>query len=263
MVDGREHIVRVLRDGFVATAELACLAGVGGGVALLLWSVVEPVRQPSGGPVEASATTRPMPSALVRASDPFLRDAGPGNSVAIATGASDYVLFATRAGVEGSGSAILSFGGQPQRAFLAGDLLTPDARLIHIGVDHVVIERDGQRVRVGFTSAPSAPGFAPAAQTGGTSTASPLENMGLRPATRDGRTVGYELIQRGELAMLSGSALQPGDILLSVNGQSISEESIAEHRAALLSGAPVEISFERGGAVQTLRLGQPPSGQIQ
>lgn len=246
----RDGIAR-LSGAIGATLELGSLAAAGGAAALLMWAVLDPVDQSPAAIVRTSSTTLAA-SPLLPANDPFLR----GGAVQVAGGlptGDGFTLHATRMAASGPGSAILSANGQPQAVFVEGQTISGDARLAIVGPDFVEIERGGRRTRIAFALTPT---FAapPPLHTGDAGAAQLAASMGLRPREQNGRTTGYE-ISRGDTAVLATAGLRPGDVLVAINGRALNEETLEETRASMLAGQPVEIRFERDGAVQTTRMG--------
>jgi S1-C subfamily serine protease len=73
------------------------------------------------------------------------------------------------------------------------------------------------------------------------------------PAFRNGKFLGFRVVElRGDL---EATDLQPGDVILRVNGQAIEhpEEALAVFQA-LVKAKELVVDYERGGKTQTLRL---------
>lgn len=81
-----------------------------------------------------------------------------------------------------------------------------------------------------------------------------IRDVSASPVERDGRIFGYELNSRGDSQTLTDAALEPGDILLGVNGTSIEGTSIAELIRQLGDSESAILLIERNGTTQTLRL---------
>jgi len=66
---------------------------------------------------------------------------------------------------------------------------------------------------------------------------------------------GFTVSGGGDGAVLRAAGLQPGDVILAVNGQPLdSVERIAALRGQLANSSSAELRFERDGAVQTSTL---------
>jgi membrane-associated protease RseP (regulator of RpoE activity) len=71
---------------------------------------------------------------------------------------------------------------------------------------------------------------------------------GLEPRQAGGRVTGWTLRPGANLLPLAQAGLQPGDVLISVNGESVQDrEQIAGLPAQIANGTKVEFEFERGG----------------
>jgi general secretion pathway protein C len=186
-------------------------------------------------------------------------------------GTSGLRLHALRAG-PGRGSAIIAGADGRQRAFAAGDAVAPGVTLASIASDHVLLAASGTRQRLGFEPAHAAPaGARPAATalpsaatdragTGSTAAVDPavlLSEAGLRPKTDGGRVAGYTIIPRGDGAVLRQAGLEPGDVLLSVNGQALTPERHASLASELAGGGPISLTFRRGDETRTTTLQAP------
>lgn len=251
-----DRFAHLLRGSAAAAADLALCALVGGAAAGVAWAFVTPVGPAGAAPAGFDTTTaRPRLSPAARVNDLFGASVGAAQLSSSST-SGDITLHATRTGVEGAGSAILSFTGQPQQAVFAGDMIADGARLTHVGVDHVEVERSGVRERIGFSSTPIAPGFIapPPINAPDPSETTALAELGFRPALRNGETRGFEYVGGDPLA-LDLIGIEPGDILIAVNGRSLDEGTLAAHRTTLLAGGPAQLTLERGGAVKTIQLG--------
>ena len=256
--------MQAVRGATLAAAELACLFAAGGAAAWLGWSLLTPTGSTgAAAPAPASSFAADI-AALRERPDPFLREGAAQNATPSAATASaeGFTLHSTRAMGDERSSAILSADGLPQRSYAIGDKIG-DAILAEVGARHVELDRNGRRIRIAFpetTGSPLLPATAPVQQA-----ATPLPQsadrkalinaMTLKSVPRANGDLGLEIIPRGNPAILASVGLAPGDIVVGVNGQSINAQSFTEHRSAIMSGAAVELRFERGGAVMTTRLG--------
>lgn len=260
----RTQSLEFVRGGALAALEFACLFAAGGAAAWLGWSMITPTGS-------TGAIAPPPPSsfaadiaALRERPDPFLRSgaiaAGP-----IAPGtatAEGFTLHSIRALGDERSSAILSASDLPQRSYLIGETIG-DARLVEVAPRHVELEQNGRRFRIAFPEATSGSAVIPppaqpqptAAPARASSGAEIINAMSLKSVQRADGNLGLEIIPRGDPAILRQVGLAPGDIVLGVNGQTINAQSFAEHRSAIMSGASVEIRFERAGQIMTTRIG--------
>lgn len=219
----------------------------------LAWMVVLPA--PIGSPAIAVADT-PSTVTWTTGFDPFF----PATTSAQAADASGITLHGISRGPAGS-SAIIGRIEGGQASFQPGESIQPGVRLTSIGADHVVLENGQGAERLGFgqgggdasvpTSLPTA-ASANAAPATALDPARLLEQAGLAPREVGGKISGYTLIPRGDGAMLRQAGLQPGDVVLSVNGQELTRESYQD-LAELMAGQPnLEITVQRDGATRTL-----------
>jgi general secretion pathway protein C len=260
MTAGKEF-AHTLRGGVFATCELAGISALGVSLAALMWSVVTPkgviVAPAAQGDVTAGNAAAETVMRLSRIADPFVTgQAGAASAVAGATG---FTLHATRAMGDGDGTAILSPSGGAQSAYAVGEEITPGVMLAAVSVDHVEIDVGGQRMRVAFPGGSSggavqAAASLPADYQAAARAAPPLSSLPLQPVNRNGRS-GFEVMPQASVGVLAAAGLQPGDIVVSINGADAASADLSVYRAQLASGQSVEIRYERGGQIHTTRLG--------
>jgi len=229
-----------------------------------MWAVAAPKGAMAEATTHAgvSATDRlnQLVTRLSRIDDPFARSATVQTaSLADATG---FVLHSTRAWGDGLGTAILSPSGGEQGAYAVGEEVAPGVALALVASDHVEIDVNGQRMRVGFPGASAAPVLQAAASLPANYSAAArsasiptLSGLPLQPASRNGQQVGFEVMPHAESGVLAAAGLRPGDVLLSINGVSAASADLSAYRTQLLSGQSVDIRFERAGQIHTTRLG--------
>lgn len=240
--------------------------------ARLIWLAVIPVGpigQAQAAP-DGSIETPAFPQA-----DMFFRsDTAGAQPVAGNVEALGYRLFGVRT-ESGGGAAILAPADGAQAAYRVGDEVVSGVFLDAVGADHAVLRSGGQRHRVDLptggagaaAATPSAPVAAlpvgvspqpdaaePAAQVDPQQL---LAQTGLRPLEEDGRVAGYTVIPRGDGALLRQAGLQPGDVLLSVNGQSLTPERLGELDQQLQGESQAVIAFRRDGQTRTITLQAP------
>lgn len=260
----------------VLEAVLAAVLLVQGG--RLVWSVVAPVPVENATSMSTIAATAD-PSVFQRF-DAFFRT-GAQSSLAEATGAeaAQMRLYGVRADADGGGSAIIGLPDGRQLSLAVGDEVEPGLVLKAVGADFVTLARGASLSRLIFTEIPAAaaapppppgtpqvvrPGPAvgpmtPAgvaapqrAVTPGGPAIDPrdlVQQAGLRPRMKGLRINGFAIGGQGGPA-LAATGLQPGDVVLSVNGAELNSlERIEELRGSLSDGSSAEIRYERGGQV--------------
>ena len=257
----------------ITLCEIVVVALLAVQLALLGWRLVQPQ-----GPVGQPVLAYPVASAaLSERFDPF---AGAVPATAPGSGAgSTWKLFGTRVDGEG-GSAILGRGDDRQAAWRAGETIAPGWVLERVATDHVLLRGGGgmQRVDVLQPAAATARVMASSAPVAAAVTsdatqvlapASPdaagidlaavraLAVAGLQPRQRDGQVAGYTLGAAASMPLLRQAGLQPGDVLLGVDGMALD----AGRLQALVQGgdAPRQatLSFERDGQVHRVVLENP------
>ncbi len=176
-------------------------------------------------------------------------------------------------GVAGSG-AIFSFPDGSQRFVARGREVAPGITLQAVRLRDVILAAatTNYRLPLGGTAvaiqAPSpapAPAAAPGAQLvvpgagrnamgGPQITEAQQQAMGqqfaagLEPRQAGGRVTGWTIRPGANLLPLAQAGLQPGDVLIAVNGESVLDrEQIAGLPAQIANGTRVEFEFERGG----------------
>lgn len=248
----------------LAGLEVVLVVALAAQAARLAWALVTPL-----GPLAAAAAVQPAarPQAdlsILARFDPFFRVSGP-SATADAAEAGQLVLHGVRAAGDGRGSAILSVGGT-QRSVTVGEEVEPDVVLAAVGADHVILARGGARRRLGFPTPqpgsapqPAAPSLAPAetAQPSSGPAIDPrrlLAQTTLVPRVRDGRAAGYTVYPKGGSDLLRQAGLQQGDVLLAVDGVTLTPERVSQLQDELAGASGAEIRFERGGQVMTTRI---------
>lgn len=207
--------------------------------------------------------TLPAEIPALAAHDPF-RNGAPATA---ATGLDGWRLFGVRTAGDGRGSAILGQDGQPQAVYRTGDALAPGLVLSAVHADHVEfgagrrLMLDATAPATAMSALPSMPSMPTAPPPSASPTSADIDparllDAGLQARTVDGRLSGYTLLPRGNSDLLLRAAgLQPGDVLLSVNGQVLSPGVITELANELKANPKAVVTFERDGETRTLSLG--------
>ncbi|MDP3383767.1 MAG: type II secretion system protein N [Phenylobacterium sp.] len=256
------HGVSLNPRTLLGAGEIALVALLAWQAARLFWIVAAPAAGPVGAPPAAGRGPTAQTEILARF-DPFFRLAGPDVTVAGDQGA-DLQLYGIRSG-GASASAILGPPGGAQTLYVIGEQGPGGVTLVEVSQDHVVIRQGAARRRLGFPAPSSAGVFAApqaAAAMGGAETTSDLTGaqlmaaLALTPRLRDGRPAGYTVMPRGAdgAAALARAGLQPGDVLLTLDGSELSRERMSELPQILSAATQVELTYERGGQTLTTRL---------
>lgn len=159
-------------------------------------------------------------------------------------------------------SAMLEIGGGQQRLVRVGSVVMPGVQVTAIGPNEITLMAGGGAQVLRFGDAPASGATAAAVE----STAAPARDprvaalaatsadwrIGLAAEKRDGRTIGFRVVDSARLPLLRQAGLQPGDILTAINGSGLSsEEKIIELPAEIAGAYAVELSYIRGGSART------------
>jgi general secretion pathway protein C len=248
--------------------ELALALALSVQLAQLGWIVLRPAPEPVAV-AAVSSPAQPADLTIFQRFDAFFRTGGESSlSDATAAGSSQMRLYGLRSDGAGGGSAIIGLADGRQVSVGVGETVEPGLVLQSVGPDHVVLARGGSLSRLVFSDTPV--GVAPPPPPPpGPQTVTPLPTpasaavpvvdparlmaqAGLRPRMRGARLDGFTVSGAGDAAILRAAGLQPGDVILAVNGQPLdSLQRIAALRGQLSAADSAELRFERDGAVQT------------
>jgi general secretion pathway protein C len=212
--------------------------------------------------------------AILSAFDPFYRQGAEGVGPAPAASGADsggLRLFGVRTDGGGGGSAIIRTAAGREAAFAVGEEIEPGLVLKAVAPDHVILARGGARQRLGFpqvtpnavaatpVTATPAPVSAPTSASGaaaGVSAEAFLSSAALAPRVKDGRAQGYAVTPRGGAGadMLARAGLQPGDVILAIDGSEFNAERASELADELAKAEWVDLRIERGGQILNTRL---------
>lgn len=249
----------------------------------LAWSLVKP----AGDHATQASAAAPVDPAVFRRFDAFFRTGGQ-SSLAEATGAetAQMRLYGVRAGDDGDGSAIIALADGRQLSVAVGEEVTPGLRLKAVGPDFVTLARGASLSRLIFTERPAGTPAPPPPPSGpqvvgpgadvrtaagvaaptralppdvaAVDAAAVVGQAGLRPRMKGLRINGFTVGAQGGAALAS-TGLQPGDVILAVNGAELNSlERIEDLRAGLAESPTAEIRYERGGQVLTTTIRTRP-----
>ncbi|NJC07113.1 type II secretion system protein N [Polymorphobacter fuscus] len=254
MAVSREHAFATT----INVLECLVLGALAWQVARLGWTIATPAAslgdwtQPVNVPGAPDRT-------IVGSYDPFFRSAVDEGS---AVSDLDLVLAGTRVDqVSGRGSAIIGTPDGVQSSYAVGELIQPGVTLTAVGFDSVTISRGGTTERLFVDqSAGAAPVTMPqaSASSGGTTDeagAALAADVTITPR-RDGATItGYVLTPKGSGAAFAAAGLQPGDVLVSVDGATVTSLRDVAGLSQQLAGGGIDITVERNGRPATFRIG--------
>lgn len=231
----------------IVTAEIMLLALVAWALVRLFWVAVTPVT-PLGDWRPASQAPARVDRSVLGSFDPFF-----GGAVAddAAVSSLALVLSGTRVDtVSGRGSAIIATADGVQASFTVGDTIEPGVTLQSVGFDSVTIARGGSIEKLFIDqSAGGAPVTPPAA---GTNLAA---DVNVVPRLQGTTLTGYVLTPKGSGAAFAAAGLQPGDVLVSVDGATVTSLKDAAGLTQQLESGGIDITVERAGRPVTLRIG--------
>jgi hypothetical protein len=215
---------RVATGVGLAAAVAACWA----------WLSASPV--PKAGPVSIPPEERIAPAIAPASSVP-------------AVSAEGLVLYGV-SGARGSAAAIIGSRLGGQRVVAVGKDYRPGLRLAEVGADYAILAYGAQQARLELSRFAAGGSARPAASLPAEEEqkieAAVLRNI-LKPVMAKDRVGGYALRPGESLPQLIRAGLQPGDVILSVNGSQLDEERMGELAWQMGNAARTEFVFMRNG----------------
>lgn len=193
---------------------------------LVFFAPMASVTAPAG--VQASAASAPA----LPTTDLFYRRA---SAAAGGNSALGYTLYGVRSDMAGD-SAILAGQDGVQQSWPVGREVAPGLVLRSVGPEHAMLESGGAHHRLELAAPAGVVTPAPAPDTRTDTTAS---------------TTGIRVGDTGHAALLQGVGLQPGDELLSVNGQPLTPLRLLRLRDELKGQPALAIEYRRDGRIHT------------
>lgn len=255
---GRRLLRRLSARQVYAAVEMALVLMLAFFAARLVWTVltpIAPVGKWQGGEV---AAVRPAADiTLLRSFDAFFRADGQAGPVVASS--LNLKLFGIRLDqVSGRGSAIIGTPDGQQGSYVVGDEIISGVTLSGVAFDAVTLSRDGVSEQLfldqSYAAAPVAPSApAPQSAEAAVDTARISSAVAFSPRL-DGRNVSGVLLQpKGDGALFRRLGLQPGDVLVSVNGTAIrSAEQVGGLAQMLEASSKASLQVERGGRLVNL-----------
>lgn len=172
--------------------------------------------------------------------------------------------------------ALIGTDGGLEANYLVGVDVAPGVSLQAIFVDRVVLERAGrlETLRLDKSSASNAPTYLPTAPESSPATAQMLSQIRtqvlndpnqasqfvrVQPINGEGGLRGYRVYPGQQSEAFAAAGLQPGDVVVSINGTGLVDSNQALQLIQNLSDSPqVELGVERNGAVQSITLNVTP-----
>lgn len=257
----RNWMARLPRGDWLAWVELALLALVAVQMARIVWTVLTPIGLfGDWRPRQAAVPSAEVRRTLFAGFDPFFRSGVAEGAGAQVVTALDLKLFGIRINEgAGSGSAIIATPDGMQASFAPGDEVLPGVLLKSVAFDHVVLDRGGSAETLYLDQSDAAPialpdgagpPSAPAAGGGELTPNDVRREIGFSPRTDGGRVTGILVSSNGTGEAFQAAGFRAGDVIVQVNGRSISSAGdVQALMAQLTPGSRLSLQVERGGNV--------------
>lgn len=256
----RRLIARLPRTNWYAASELLLLGLLAVQAARLIWTVATPVEPFGRWRADPAAPTASLD--VLGSFDPFFRLA-PDAGAAVVTSL-QLKLFGVRADqATGRGSAIIGLPDGTQASYAVGDEVMPGVRLDAVRFDGITVLRGGAREQLFLDQSTPAVTVSPLAVPTPVTISPPAaaaparlqDDVAASPRIIDGRVAGFTLQPRASGEAFRGAGLQPGDVLVAVNGARITDAGSVPNLSNLLAqGNSVTVEIERSGNPVTLTL---------
>ena len=272
-------------------SELALAVALAVLLARIAWLVIEPggavsrvetlgQYQASPSQTQASQTRSPDYDLLVSL-NPFDRT---GQDVeAIVPDAPEtklnLVLKGVRATADGGGSAMIQTPDNRMQIYRPGDAILEGVLLDRVFGDRIILRKDGATEallmrstldRLSVLTGPDDAGNPPQPFTGTSDTAgaaSPpkvrstadsfLMNLEINPVHRGQTFVGYEVGARADAGLLRDAGLEPGDIVLSINGRPVSGITPGDFAKEFSVSETIRLRIDRDGRIMDQKFSLP------
>lgn len=260
--------------------------------ARLVWTIASPTEsvakhteRPLPSPMRESSDALAITAdrSLLATTNPFSQDAAEPVVENVPETSLNLKLIGLRMSTEGgeAGNAIIRTPNGEAQNFKVGDELLAGVSLERILSDRVLINRDGasETLMLGGRGAglsvisDEARTTSPDAATVGTETratgASPAGSsvtrrlagpdvfFGAVSATqeaRGGAVIGYRLSPIGSVDTMRMAGLEPGDILIAINGVPVSDQDLSALIDSLSASQMADLEIDRNGSARTVRL---------
>jgi general secretion pathway protein C len=248
---------RIPHDAIFAGLEYLMLAALALAVARLVWTVATPVG-PFGSWAPPARGGAMVDTASLGNFDPFFRSATTGGETAVST--LGLTLLGTRVDmVSGRGSAIIATEDGKQASYGVGETVVPGVVLKSVAFDEVVLDRGGVAESLFLDQSTGSPVVTPETTGigGGPAITRPrlAADVMVTPRMKGTTITGYVLNPKGSGAAFAAAGLQPGDVLVSVDGTPVAGLGDPAALARKLDAGGVAVRLERGGSVINLGIG--------
>jgi general secretion pathway protein C len=210
----------------------------------------------------SAATPAPAPAPLPLPPTPIVSAGPPPAPMADPSAVAGIMLKGVTGGGPSGGAAIVALPGGTQRVVRIGREIVPGVMLREVGLRHAIASSGGGDIRFELNKAgavtlasAAAPPLATAAAPPASSGRETLQyRLGLEPVKSGGRISGYSVRPGADLPHLQQAGLQPGDVIVGVNGSAFDEERLAELSWTIANSGSVEIDYLRGGKRMKARI---------
>jgi len=154
----------------------------------------------------------------------------------------------------GREAAIIEAAGR-QRLVAIGGMAAPGVRLVALEAEAALLDTPAGPLRLAFANSPAA--AAPVADPAATAATRAITSLriALTPRRDDGNTTGFIVRAESPHPALAAAGLQPGDIIIEIDGVTMeSQERLEEAAGRLETSTAPEIVFERGGAIRRAKV---------
>lgn len=216
-------------------------------LARVIWSLIAPL-----GPLGDWRPQTLVAPAEASQFDPFFRLQPSGPAQAVVTSLA-LKLFGVRVdSASGRGSAIIETPDGIQSSYAVGEEVMPGVVLKQVAYDNVTIERGGVAEQLFLDQSVAAPVAQPTPQgSSSAQVATPppvgtklIDSVTATPRTENGKVTGLVLQPKGDAPLFAAAGLQPGDVLMSVNGTNVASPDALSQLPAT---GTVSLDVERGG----------------
>lgn len=234
------------------------------GLPALLWTALQSNREEQiAQPAAPAPTVSPQPAAVALSSDPTAA----GGASSLAPQPQPLLLVATSPGKnKREGTAGIGVNAKSPQTYVAGAVLVNGARLTEIHADHVVLERDGERLQLFLSGSKRNVGAAQLGMAGGIQQAPRREEIVLAedhltdvlrsmPHYDGEQLTGLQVFPGQFASAFAQLGLRAGDIVTAINGSPVAEQAAAtDMLRTLTEGAAVTVSVRRGPESKVLSL---------
>lgn len=267
------RLLRALpRTSLYAVSELLLLALLAWQLARLVWAIVTPV-SPLGAWRPADTGVAVAAPGILGGFDPFFRLSADSGAAVVTD--LDLKLYGVRADqATGRGSAIVGLPDGRQSSLAVGEQIVPGVTLQAVRMDGVTILRGGVPQQLFLDQSrpahalgadpvgagpPPPPIIGLSRPSGGSDAPAGIvpsalaAQIGAAPRIAGGRIDGFTLQPRGDGAAFRAAGLQPGDVLVTINGARVlNADNVAALPDLIGHGPQATLEVERGGRIVPL-----------